>query len=231
MSITEEIKRTEHLTRQLDLIPLSCLGEPITVIGAGAIGSLVTLNLAKMGFSNLTVIDADKIEVENMNSQFYRRGDIGKPKVVALRELIQDFTGIEIAAINGWYVEGIFPGIVISAVDNMKVRKTVWYQHSMRAIRTKAVIDPRMGAETALLFAMDPVSEKDCETYEKSLYGDSEAVQERCTAKATMYTASMLAGLVAQVVKDVATGSNYCRSAMWSIKDYQFQGWRKELKA
>ena len=63
--------RNEHLIRQFDLIPEDVLGEPITIIGVGAIGSWTTLALAKMGFQNLTVFDDDKVSIENMNSQFY----------------------------------------------------------------------------------------------------------------------------------------------------------------
>jgi len=44
-------------------------------------------------------------------------------------------------------------------------------------------------------------------------------MHDRCTAKATMYTACMLSGLVAKSVKDIVTDGPYPRNAMWSIKD------------
>lgn len=220
---------TDHLTRQMDLIPLGCLGTPITVIGAGAIGSFTTLALAKMGFGNITVWDHDHIDIENMNCQFYRRSDIGYPKVGALRQLVLEFTGIEINGKQDKYESGIFPGIVISAVDNMAVRKNIWLNHVNKSPMTKIILDPRMGAEAALLFAMSPMEPKDQKAYSNSLYTDEAAVHERCTAKATMYTACMLSGLVAQVAKDYAMDhSNPLRSAQWSIKDYQFTGFRRD---
>lgn len=217
-----------HLTRQLDIIPISCLGERITIIGAGAVGSFVALSLAKMGFSSITVFDDDTIEVENMNCQFYRHSDIGKPKVVALAELVNDFTGVKIEAINKRYEGGSFPGIVVSAVDSMAVRKLIWDNHAMKAIATKAVIDPRMGAESALLYVMNPMSDRDIESYSKVLYTDENAVQERCTAKATMYCALMLSGLVAKAVKDLANSQTYPRITMWSIADNQLQSFKSE---
>lgn len=220
---------TDHLTRQMELIPLECLGTQITIIGAGAIGSFTALALAKMGFGNITVWDNDKIEVENMNCQFYRFSDIGRNKAEALRDLILMFTGITIQAVPARYEAGLFPGVVISAVDNMAVRKTIWMNHVNRSPMTKIILDPRMGAESALLFAMSPMEPKDQKAYSNSLYTDEAAVQERCTAKATMYTACMLSGLVAQVAKDYAMDhKNPLRSAQWSLKDYQLVAFRRD---
>ena len=38
----------------------------IIVVGCGSIGSFVTLNLAKLGFEKITVLDFDKVEKENI---------------------------------------------------------------------------------------------------------------------------------------------------------------------
>jgi molybdopterin/thiamine biosynthesis adenylyltransferase len=211
-----------HLTRQLELIPTDVLGEPITIIGAGAIGSFVALTLAKMGFEDITVYDDDTIEVENMNCQFFRFSDIGKNKANALNELVKDFTGVDISFYPSRY-EGDrqLKGIVISAVDSMKARKMIWDAHKDFALGTKLIIDPRMGAEDALCYAMNPMSEKDCASYEKTLYTDEAAVHERCTAKSTMYTALALASHVAKIVKDFlcTDDQNYARVMEWSIRN------------
>ena len=220
----------EHLTRQMDIIPVETLGEQITIIGCGAIGSFTALSLAKMGFENIKVFDDDKIEIENMNCQFYRHSDIGKPKAEALKSLVKDFTGVEIEAVTEKYVGGTFPGIVISAVDNMKARKLIWDNHKDLGVATKFVIDPRMGAEVALLYTMNPMDEEDVADYETTLYTDDAAVQERCTAKATMYTALMLSGLVAKAVKDIVTKNPYPRTTTWAIKENAFQAWPKNTE-
>lgn len=217
-----------RIMRQLEIIPPEKLGQQITIVGAGAIGSMTALSLAKMGFGNLTVFDMDRVEPENMNCQFFRHSDAGKPKVLALMDLIHDFTEFKITPREELYEKGVFPGIVISAVDNMKTRRAIWENH-LKSPHTQYVIDPRMGAETALLFCMNPNDEKDRASYEKSLYHDDDAVQERCTAKSTMYTASMLSGLVAKTVKDIVTNGKVCRTAQWAIADNQFVAWQKEV--
>jgi molybdopterin/thiamine biosynthesis adenylyltransferase len=160
----------DHLTRQFDLIPVEALMCPITVIGAGAIGGWVTLSLAKMGFENIQVYDDDKVEVENLNSQFYRFSDIGKPKVAALADLVDAFTGVKINFINERFNGGkIFNGILISAVDSMSARRSIWESQKLQAPNLRAVIDPRMGAEQALLYVMNPMLDKDVRSYEKTL--------------------------------------------------------------
>ena len=98
--------------RQLDLLDLKLSSTPITIIGAGATGSFTALTLAKMGFSELTVFDFDTVEEHNLPNQFYRTSDLGKPKVLALQEIIRDFEGIEIKARNEKYRGQRLSGIV-----------------------------------------------------------------------------------------------------------------------
>lgn len=218
-----------HIARQFDLIPVSVLGEKITVIGAGAIGSFTVLALAKMGFGDITVFDFDKIEIENMSSQFYRFKDIGKNKAVALRELVKDFTNTEIEIIQDRYNGSrAFPGIVISAVDSMEVRKLIWEAHKERAPSTKAIVDPRMGAEVAACYVMSPMDKKDIESYEKTLYTDENAEQAPCTAKSTVYCALSLSGLVCTQIKGLLVKGVYGRVSTWDICSNQLLSWKNK---
>lgn len=210
----------DHLTRQMDLIPLSVLGEQITIIGAGAIGSFATLQLAKMGFYNITVIDDDSVTIENMNCQFYRRGDVGKAKVDALQALVEDFTGMKITVQNGRYKADVFPGTVISAVDNMETRAAIFYAHTEKGYATRAIIDPRMGAEMMALHVTKPMDKEMARDYAATLFSDKDAVPERCTAKSTMYTTNIIAGLVAKTVKDlVVENGKPLRCLQWAVAE------------
>jgi len=214
--------------RQMDLIPEGILQTPITIVGAGAIGSFTALSLAKMGFSSLTVFDADAIGIENMNCQFYPLGAIGSKKVETLAKLVELFAGQTLNARAEAYQgprEGVdnlgpFPGIVISAVDNMAARRLLWDNHKGgKSIHTQWFIDPRMGGEYALLYTMNPNDPADIKTYEKTLYADSDATPERCTARATIYTALLLSGMVCKAVKDVLTQEpGYPRIMDWNIR-------------
>lgn len=220
--------KNAHLTRQMDLIPVHVLGIPIHIVGAGAVGSFTALSLAKTGFNNITVYDDDEVSIENMNSQFYRFKDIGSTKTKALQDLVMEFTQTKIKSVFGKWAPNIpveMRGIVINAADSMQVRKDL-FDFCTKDFRIHWFIDGRMGAENALMYTMNPQSKKDQESYAKTLYTDKDAVAEKCTAKATCYTATMLAGMIVKSVKDLATKAEYPRIVMWNIKDNQQQVWK-----
>ena len=89
MSNEIDVDTHRHLTRQLDLIPLNVLNKPVTIIGCGAIGSFLGLQLAKMGMTNLTFFDHDTVSIENMSNQFYPRSAIGQNKASALYDMLE----------------------------------------------------------------------------------------------------------------------------------------------
>lgn len=217
----------DQLIRQSEIIPARFLDTPVTVIGAGAIGSFVVLALAKMGFNRIEVWDYDEVSDANMSCQWFRVKDIGLPKVQALQRLIRDFTELTIDIQEERY-EGQkkLEGIVISSVDSMMARKIIW-DSILRSPDVTYLIDPRMAAEYALSFVIDPRSAKDRKAYETTLYSDANSVEERCTAKATMYTATMLAGYVAKHVKDIVTGTPYARTTQWNIGTNVLQNWMR----
>jgi len=215
-----------YLTRHLDLLPPEKCDVPVTIIGAGAIGSMTVLQLVKMGFEDITVYDFDTVSQENMSCQWFRIKDIGKPKVLALAELIKDFTDVDIKPMNERYTGQVHKGYVVSSVDCMETRKLCFDSHAARGFGTHAVLDPRMSAERALLYVMRPQVNKDVESYSKAWYPSDEATQESCTSKATMYTACLISGLVCKALKDLVTNNPYPRVTIWGIGDDDFQSWK-----
>lgn len=220
--------QNSHLTRHIDIINPEQLKVPIHIIGAGAIGSFTALMLAKMGAEDITVWDSDVVSVENMSCQFYRFSDIGKKKVSALAEIIELFTGVKIKTIPiHWDARASQDtrGLVISAADSMEVRREL-FNFCQKDYRIRWFMDARMGAETALMYVMQPDKAEDRTSYANSLYSEKDAVQEKCTAKATIYTANMLSGHLVKAVKDVLTKSEYPRITQWSIKHNEMQVYR-----
>lgn len=205
---------SEYLTRQSDLIPAEVLSKRITIVGAGAIGSWTALTLAKMGFNDIQVYDDDKIDPENMNCQFYPIKSIGMNKTDALAELIFEFTGVKIKAINKRVDDStsLRGDYVISAVDSMTARKIIFEQ-----CRGSYLVDGRMAAEYITMYSVNMNDMKAVENFKKTLYADSEAVQERCTAKSTMYTVGLISGLIGKTIKDLATGNAPITSLEWSV--------------
>jgi len=211
----------EHLTRQSDLIPTRVLTERINIIGAGAIGSFTALSLTKMGYTNIKIWDFDTIDTVNMNSQFYRFKDIGKKKVEALRDLIKDFTNVEIEICDERWKGEKLDGIVLCCADSMAVRKAMFAIHK-NSPSTKLYIDSRMGAELALLYSVIPNNPKSLESYEKTLYSDEEAVQQPCTAKSTVYCSLSLSSMICALIKEFTVNKKTVESSMYSINQFDF---------
>lgn len=215
----------KHVVRQADIIPTDVLAEKVTVIGAGAIGSFVVLQLAKMGLSDITVWDDDEVSDENMSNQFYRFRDVGRSKVGALCDIVKEFTGTDIAVRNERYDGSELAGIVVSAVDNMETRRQVMDACSYK---TRLLVDPRMGAEHAMLFGMRPNDDAELASYKKTLYSDEEAVAERCTAKATIYTVNLLSGLAVKLVKDFLVDGLFFKRMTWDVRGGAMDAWRTD---
>ena len=216
------LEQHAHLTRQMGLINVDKLSTPVTVIGCGAIGSFVTLSLAKMGMTDITVFDHDEVSVENMNCQFYRHSDIGSPKAMALLSLVHDFTGVAVKPHMRKFEAGDAVGasqIVVMAVDSMDARKELFQALRDSSVHNKWVIDPRMGAEFFTMFVMQPTNDTDMKTYSKVCQSDGESVQEACTAKSTIYTATLASGLVVKAVKNLLMDQTYPRITNWNIAE------------
>src|SRR5215475_8819199 len=56
----------------------------ITICGAGALGGNLTETLARMGCTQIKLIDKDRVEMRNLSTQPYGRAEVGAPKARAL---------------------------------------------------------------------------------------------------------------------------------------------------
>lgn len=59
----------------------------LLIAGCG-IGSSLAVCAARLGFEHFLLVDGDTVDAHNLNRQFYEFADVGKPKVVALRDHI-----------------------------------------------------------------------------------------------------------------------------------------------
>jgi len=209
---------TPDYWRQLDLITPGELKLPITVVGAGGIGSPTALALAKMGCSRLTVYDPDLVEPHNLPNQFYRLKDSARPKVEALRDLIRSFTGLEIVALQEAVSQQRLSGLVISGVDSMSARQAIWQGAIRYRSTVELYIDARMGAEVCRIYSVRPSDPEDVRVYESTLYDDNQATDDACTAQAIIYNVLSIAGLIASQVKKYAKGEPLNREIIFDLK-------------
>ena len=120
----EEILRGEDLTKKLG-------AKHLTICGGGALGSNLIDMLARQGFSRLRVIDKDRVEIHNINTQTFDEADVGAQKATAIQSKAFRATGIEIEAeakeLKKGTIKKLFKGtdLVIDAFDNSASRQLV----------------------------------------------------------------------------------------------------------
>jgi len=92
----------ERYSRQRDIVPAERLAEcHPTVIGVGAIGRQVALQLAAIGVPWLQLIDFDIVEEANLAAQGFLETDLGSPKVEATADLCCRMNGELVIQIVG----------------------------------------------------------------------------------------------------------------------------------
>lgn len=194
------------LYRQQELIDPDQLDTPIAVVGCGGIGSFVVLALAKMGCRALTAYDDDRVEPHNIPNQAYRLADVGRLKVEALADLVQEVAGVSLTARAERVRKQRLQGVVVTAVDTMAARREIWLQGIRHRAGVPLYLDARMGAEVARIFTVRPADPDDIRRYEASLHSDEEAVSLPCSGQAIVYTGFSIAALVAGQIKKFLAG-------------------------
>ena len=189
-----------NFLRQLDILDPRAIVYPITIIGAGGIGSPAALTLAKMGCPEITLYDPDVVEEHNLPNQFYQIKDVSKSKVDAVKENILQFARTKIAAIPEQFQGQNLEGIVISCVDSMKSRQDIWGK-VCNNLDIPLYLDARMGGEIIRLLTIRPSQVEDVEIYKENLFTDEEVFHLPCSRQSIIYSVVILAGLIASQVK------------------------------
>lgn len=181
---------------------------PVRLIGAGGIGAMTAVMLAKMSDGDVRVYDDDSVDDVNIATQFYRMEDIGRNKASAIAQIANELsdTVLFLPAPERYPSLKQSPAwMVISAVDSIKSRKDIW-QDMPRSADWKWYLDARMGAEKFELYC---ISREDIQWYSSLLSHqyDDLIPDEPCTAKATFYTAAMAAGHIGKTIRKILTGA------------------------
>ena len=118
-----------RFTRQADLVPQEKLQTlTATVIGVGAVGRQVALQLAAIGIRHLQLFDFDTVEPTNITTQGYGFGDLNKPKVLAMQQAINRIDPeIIVTPIPDRFRASYESGeVVFCSVDKIDARKAIW---------------------------------------------------------------------------------------------------------
>jgi len=184
----------DRFVRQQELVPRERLAEvSATVIGVGAIGRQVALQLASIGIRRLQLIDFDDVDLTNVTTQGYLESEVGQPKVEATsKAVLQIDPTIDVQGIRDRYrARHVVGDVVFCCVDSITARQAIWRSVGNRC---RLFVDGRMLGEVIRVLAVTPTTNAD--RYAATLFPQSEAQTGSCTSRSTIYAASIAAGLM-----------------------------------
>lgn len=194
---------------------------PVTIIGAGGIGSPTALALAKMGWPTINIADGDTVEKHNLPNQMFPLDSIGEPKVNVLYDECKRYSPSSIEPHFGFvedkwpFVGGRASGIVILALDSIAVRKDIWHSHLRFNPNVKLVIDPRIGGQNEVIYTAQPMDWASSEAYEATLHDPKDSVQAPCTMRSIIDVGFHVASQVARIARQYVAGDEIDPMFWW----------------
>ena len=135
-----------NISRQQGLIKVLPTNISIAVIGCGAVGSKVCVELTKLGLT-YDVYDFDKVEAHNISNQSFNNSDIGMYKVDAIDKWVASNDGVPVSVFPKAFTKEMIKEnayqYVFMLVDDMQTRRDLVMEFFMNP-NTKAVIETRM---------------------------------------------------------------------------------------
>ena len=187
------------------------------IVGCGAIGSSVAMQLVRLGADNFYLYDFDKVEIPNIGVSQYNEQDVGLPKVGALiNHMKRVNVMIKVEGIIDRFrtYEGSKEGILILGLDSMKARRDIVKMLVKCPYKPKIVIDGRMGAEHYQQYIYNNIT---MSQYDKNWYSDDESDPEPCTRKATSYCSNMSGSFIANAAKNIVMKQPYFKEVTFNF--------------
>ena len=202
------------LSKSLEYLDPSTVRERIHIIGCGAIGSTLAENLARFGFTKISLYDFDRVEPHNIANQMFTGADIGKPKIEAVKELVVKINPEAEKDIKlfpeGWTGQRL-SGYVFLCVDNIDLRRKIASENKLNNT-IKAMFDFRMGLTDAQHYAADWVKQDMVANFLNSMNFTHEEAKEAVPVSACNITLSVCPTVRIIVASGVANFVNFVKN-------------------
>lgn len=190
----------------------------IMILGAGGIGSWLSLFLARTG-ANLIIVDMDTVEDHNLGGQLYGNNSIGKSKVNAVSEIITELCGennitpineeVTLNDTDQWFQYMQHCDVLCTSFDSIAARKIAYQQWVKYGKEDSLFIDGRMSMQQGQVFTVQKnASQEDFMHYEDTFFDDNDIPQAPCTAKATSHCGALIASLMTSQITNLFTNKN-----------------------
>jgi molybdopterin/thiamine biosynthesis adenylyltransferase len=133
-------------------------GADVCVVGAGALGNFVGLGLAYAGFTTVSFIDRDMVDVTNLNRQIFLYNAVGLSKAETLAQRLTHMFGIDARA-DVRYVDGETDisgyDVIFDCVDNFGTK--IDLSNRCRGEK-KLLVSGGTGIDAGQVVVYDPVA-------------------------------------------------------------------------
>lgn len=183
----------------------------VHIIGCGSVGSTVAENLVRSGVTNLTLWDFDHVEAHNIANQMFRHKDIGKLKVEALLDILEEINPgisehVELKP-KGWQGK-LLSGYLFLCVDDIDLRRKIVETHFDTPF-VKAMFDFRTGLEDCQHYAADWSDLKSKENFLASMQFSHEEAKEETPVSACNITLGVCPTVRVVAARGVANFMNF----------------------
>lgn len=195
----------------------------VLLVGAGGIGSYVGFFLSRLSLENLTVMDDDIIEVQNMSGQLYPYNDISQDKINCLQDFCISYSHYyRMNIVRGKWDKlsynlsgfSILPNITICGVDNIETRKEL-FNNWVEVIRLQddpksfVFIDGRLAAEYFQVLCVVGDDAYNIARYEKEfIFPKEDITATTCSYKQTSHIAGMIGSVITNLVINFVTNTH-----------------------
>lgn len=182
-------------------------GKPIHILGCGATGSALAECLSRFGITNMKLYDFDKVDSHNISNQMFTNDDIGKEKVLAVKEYLCKINPDceEVEVFRDGYTDQPLDGYVFLCVDNIDLRRKIAKDNKYN-MQIDLMFDFRIGLCDAQHYAAEWKNGKMVDIFLESM----NFTQEEGLAQAPMSACNMMLSFVPSVRTIVCHGvSNF----------------------
>jgi hypothetical protein len=161
----------------------------ITLGGLGGVGAYVAFFLSRLRHE-LFCYEMDTVEDVNLDCQFFKYDDLGKPKAAAVADMIRQYSNGYLDHLGKYEKGGDVTPYCFAMFDNMEARKLMFKEWCSNK-DSQIFIDTRLQAEEFQIFCVH--KEKHIQMYLDSLRKDDEIPDLPCSYKQTGHYAAMVA--------------------------------------
>jgi len=179
----------------------SIVKDKVHIIGCGAIGSTLAIQLTRCGLTDITLWDFDIVSPHNLANQQYWNAQIGLPKTTALSDLMKAINPHIKIDVKEGYIDEQLSGYIFMAVDNIDVRKQI-VKSNMYNQSVKAVFDFRMRLKDAQHYGANWNIKEDKDNLLKTM----DFTQEEADAATPVNACGMTMSIIPTVETVVAVG-------------------------